>query len=85
MAANLIWLQFPGGGERLNNSLSLAAVEEAGGEEDDGDHEGEAGVEQVAHAQAEERVRQPRCEAHEPDPRCLSHHRSCSGEKLRPG
>jgi hypothetical protein len=30
--------------------LSLAAVEEAGGEEDDGDHEGEAGVEQVAHA-----------------------------------
>ena len=50
MVANLIYLQFPGGGVRLNSSLGLAAVEEAGGEEDDGDHEGEPGVEQVAHA-----------------------------------
>ena len=65
--------------------LGLAAVEEACGEEDDGYHEGQAGVQQVAHAEAEESVCQPRCEAHEPDPRCLSHHRSCSGEELRPG
>jgi len=49
-ATNLIWSQFPGGGVRLNSLSGLAAVEEAGGEEDDGDHEGEAGVEQVAHA-----------------------------------
>ena len=66
-------------------SLRLAAVKEASGKEDDGDHEGEAGVHHVAHAKAEEGVCQPCGEAYEPDPRCLSHHRSCSGEELLPG
>ena len=60
----------------------LAAVEEAGGEEDDGDCEGEARVHQVVHAKAEEGVGEPRCETYEPDPRCLSHHRSCSVREL---
>ena len=55
--------------------LGLAAVEEAGGEEDDGDHEGQAGVEEVVVAEADECVDEPCCEADEPDPRCLSHHR----------
>jgi hypothetical protein len=32
--------------------LGLAAVEEAGGEEDDGDHDGQAGVQDVVHAKA---------------------------------
>ena len=54
--------------------LGLAAVEEAGGEEDDGDSYGEAGVEYVVHAKAEERIGKPRGEAYEPDPCCLSHH-----------
>jgi hypothetical protein len=64
----------------------LAAVEEAGGEEDDGDHEGEAGVKDVVEAEAEEAVGQPGGEAQKPDPRCLLeyphasmlHKRSCS-------
>jgi hypothetical protein len=54
--------------------LGLAAVEEAGGEEDDGYHEGEAGVKPVVEADADEGVYQPGGEAQEPDPRCLSHH-----------
>jgi len=54
--------------------LGLAAVEEAGGEEDDGDHEGEAGVEDVVQAEAEKAVEEPCCEAYEPDPCCLPHH-----------
>ena len=62
----------------------LAAVEEAGGEEDDGDCEGEARVHQVVHAKAEEGVGEPRCETYEPDPRCLSHHCSCSVGELLP-
>ena len=64
--------------------LRLAAVEEAGGEEDDGYHQGQTSVEQVAHAEAEEGVRQPCGEAYEPDPRCLSYHRSCSVGELLP-
>ena len=58
--------------------LGLAAVEEAGGQEDDGDHEGQAGVEDIVVTDADECVDEPCCEAHEPDPRCLSHHRSYS-------
>jgi hypothetical protein len=65
--------------------LSLAAVEEAGGEEDDGDHQGQACVRHIAQAEADKRVGQPCGEAQEPDPCCLSHHRSCSREKLPPG
>lgn len=53
---------------------SLAAVEEAGGEEDDGDHEGQAGVLHVVHAETEHGVCQPSCEAQEPYPCRLSHH-----------
>jgi hypothetical protein len=53
---------------------SLAAVEEASGEEDDGNHESQACVKDVVEAEAEEAVRQPRCKAQEPYPRCLSHH-----------
>jgi len=65
--------------------LGLAAVEEAGSEEDDGDSHGEAGVKHVVHAKAEERIGQPRGETYEPDPCCLSHHahapeRSCVNE-----
>ena len=56
------------------NLSGLAAVEEAGGEEDDGDHKGQAGVKDVVEAEAEEAVGQPRCKAQEPYPRCLSHH-----------
>ncbi len=52
----------------------LAAVEEAGGKEDDGDHEGEACVKDVVEAEAEQAVGQPRGKAQEPYPRCLSHH-----------
>jgi hypothetical protein len=44
-----------GGSDELE-VLSLAAVEEAGSEEDDGDSHGEAGVEDVVHAKAEERI-----------------------------
>ena len=65
--------------------LGLAAVEDAGGEEDDGDHEGKTCVEDVVIADADECVDEPRCEADEPYPCCLSHHRSCSVEKLLPG
>jgi hypothetical protein len=32
--------------------LGLAAVEEAGGEEDDGDHDGEASVQDIVQAEA---------------------------------
>jgi hypothetical protein len=49
----------------------LAAVEETRGEEDDGDHEGEACVKDVVEAEAEEAVGQPGGEAQKPDPRCL--------------
>jgi len=58
--------------------LSLAAVEEACGEEDDGDHEGEPGVHDFVKAQAKEGVGEPCCKAYEPDPRRLSQHRCCS-------
>jgi hypothetical protein len=33
-------------------------------------------------AKAEEGIAQPCSEANKPDPCCLSHHRSCSSEKL---
>jgi hypothetical protein len=60
----------------------LAAVKKSGSEEDDGDSNGEAGVEDVVHAKAEEGIGEPCGEAYEPDPCCLSHHthapeRSC--------
>jgi len=32
--------------------LGLAAVEEAGGEEDDGDHDGQTGMQDIVHAEA---------------------------------
>lgn len=60
----------------------LAAVEEAGGEEDDGDHKGQTSVQQVSHAEADEGVYEPRGEAYEPYPSCLSHHHSCSRRKV---
>jgi hypothetical protein len=65
--------------------LCLTAVEETCSEEDDCDSHGEAGVEDVVHAEAEERIGKPRGEAYEPDPCCLSHHahapeRSCANE-----
>jgi hypothetical protein len=63
-------------------SLGLAAVKEAGGEEDDCDHQGQARVQHVVQAKAEEGIAQPCSEANKPDPSCLSHHRSCSSEKL---
>ena len=53
----------------------LSAVEEAGGEEDDGDHDGEAGVEPVVEMDADESVDEPGSEAEKPDPGCLSHRR----------
>ena len=64
----------PGRRKRGSIGLGLTAVEEAGGEEDDGDHKGQAGVKDVVEAEAEEAVGQPRCKAQEPYPRCLSHH-----------
>jgi len=54
--------------------LRLAAVEESGSEEDNGDHEREAGVQHVVHAEANQGIGEPRQEACEPDPCCLSHH-----------
>ena len=50
------------------NLSGLAAVEEAGGEEDDGDEQGEAGVDDIVHAEAQESVGEPCCEAYEPYP-----------------
>ena len=52
VVANLIYLQFPGNKVRLNSLLGLAAVEEAGGEEDDGDHQSQTGVQHVVQAEA---------------------------------
>jgi hypothetical protein len=54
--------------------LSLTAVEEAGREEDNSDHEGEAGMEDVMQTQAEERIRKPRGKAQKPYPRRLLEH-----------
>jgi hypothetical protein len=53
----------------------LAAVEEAGGEKDDGHNESYAGVQDVVKAQADKAVGEPGREAEKPDPCCLSHHR----------
>jgi hypothetical protein len=63
----------------------LAAVEEAGGEEYDGDDQGDAGVDHVVVAQAEEGIGEPCCEAHEPNPRCFSQHLGLSRVGSPPG
>jgi hypothetical protein len=64
----------------------LTAVEEAGCEEDNRDHEGKAGMEDIMQTQAEERIRKPRSEAQKPNPRCLLEHPHVSmlREKLQP-
>ena len=69
-----MWSQFPGSVVRLNSLSGLAAIEEAGGEEDDGDYQGQTGVLQVMQAEAYKSVCKPCCKAYEPDPCCLSHH-----------
>ena len=46
----------------------LVAVEQAGREEDQRDHQGEAGVLPVVQTKADQGVHQPRGEAGEPDP-----------------
>jgi hypothetical protein len=71
-----------GGGSDELEVLGLAAVEKAGSEEDHRDSHGQAGVQDMMHAKAEECIGEPRSEAYEPDPCCLSHHahapeRSC--------
>jgi len=58
----------PGRRKRGSIGLGLTAVEEAGGEEDDGDEQGEAGVDDIVHAEAQESVGEPCCEAYEPYP-----------------
>jgi hypothetical protein len=64
----------------------LTAVEEAGSEEDNRDHKGKAGMEDIMQTQAEERIRKPRGEAQKPNPRCLLEypHVSMLQEKLQP-
>jgi hypothetical protein len=54
--------------------LGLTAIEESSREEDNSDHQGEAGMEDVMQTQAEERIRKPRGEAQKPYPRCLLEH-----------
>jgi hypothetical protein len=54
--------------------LGLTAIEEAGRKEDNSDHEGEAGMEEVMQTQAEERIRKPRGEAQKPYPRRFLEH-----------
>jgi hypothetical protein len=49
----------------------LPAIKEAGREENNGNHEREAGMKNVMQPQAEECVRKPRGEAQKPYPRCL--------------
>jgi len=65
---------------------SLPAVKEAGCEENNGDHKGQAGVKNVVQSQAEERVRKPRGKAQKPYPSCLLEHPHASmlQEKLQP-
>jgi len=58
----------------MPDRLGLTAIEEACREEDNSDHEGEAGMENVMQTQAEEAIRKPRGEAQKPYPRCLSEH-----------
>jgi hypothetical protein len=52
----------------------LAAVEEAGGEEDYSYRHGETGMEDVVQTEAEKSVEEPCGEAYEPDPCCLAQH-----------
>ena len=58
----------------FNGFSGLAAVEEAGSEEDDGHHQSEAGVEPILEVDAHQGVDDPGGEAQKPDPRCLSRH-----------
>jgi hypothetical protein len=64
----------PRGRRFYADRLGLTAIEEAGRKEDNSDHEGEAGMEDVMQTQAEERIRKPRGEAQKPYPRCLLEH-----------
>jgi hypothetical protein len=60
--------------DSMPNRLGLTAIEEPGRKENNSDHEGEAGMEDVMYTQAEEGIGKPRGEAQKPYPRCLLEH-----------
>ena len=54
-------------------SLLLAAVEEAGDEEEQREHETQLGVRTGVQVKPEDSIDEPRGTSDKPDPRCLSH------------
>ena len=63
-----------GGADGLRHALSLLpAVEEASDEEEQGEHEGQAGVRDGAQVQPEDAVDKPGRTSDEPYPRSFSH------------
>ena len=62
-------------------SALLVAVEEAGGEEEHGEHEGELGVRERVDVELHHAVHDPDRTSDKPDPGCLSHCSTVDGRR----